>query len=150
VWNNLAFLQRMQGLSNVALLSFNVLVHSHHSSFQLTVSHHNPWRAHGKASQRSNTKGPFHISLMFMGFNLVTIVSIIELFICATVRVSGSIARMQDIGISIPQQPAVASSTLQAAVFALPMLAFVQCSMPSLMIMGSQWPKPMPKAQLWQ
>jgi len=29
----------------------------------------------------SNTKGPFWISLMFIGFNLVTIVLIIELFI---------------------------------------------------------------------
>jgi len=39
----------------------------------------------------------------------------------ATVHVSGSVARMQDIGMSILQQPAVASSTFQAAILALPL-----------------------------
>jgi len=67
----------------------------------------------------------------------------------ATVCVSGSVARMQDIGASTPQQPVVAPSTLQAAVRDLPPPACGQCSMPSPTIMGSQWPKPLPKAQLW-
>jgi len=39
---------------------------------------------------------------------------------CATVRVSGSVARMQDIGASPPQQPATVQSTLQAAILDLP------------------------------
>ena len=38
----------------------------------------------------------------------------------ATVQVSGSVAKVQDIGASIPQQSAVAPSTLQEAILALP------------------------------
>jgi len=38
----------------------------------------------------------------------------------AMVRVSGSVARMQDIGVSLPREPPLAPSTLQEAILALP------------------------------
>jgi len=59
--------------------------HNTHLSFS---NHCNPWRTHGKASWRSNAKGPFWISLMFIGFNAVTIALLIELFICSFVHLS--------------------------------------------------------------
>ena len=47
----------------------------------ILFNHCDPWRTYGKVRQRSNAKGPFWISHIFLGINLVTTALSIESFI---------------------------------------------------------------------